>query len=145
MSGLPMTLWGEAVRHTVWLKNCTSTKALDGKSPLEATTSCCPDLSQLQEWGCHVWVHDANTSKLEPHAQEGCWLGFDDSLKGCWVYWPTTWSVSVKHNVYFVLPPALRFEGEHDDVDLDAPSDFATGKLHANVTPTPVEAPPPPE
>ena len=38
-SGLPMMLWGEAVRHTVWLKNCTSTRALEGITPLQAMTS----------------------------------------------------------------------------------------------------------
>ena len=33
-SGLPKSLWGEALRHAVWLKNRTGTRALDGKTPL---------------------------------------------------------------------------------------------------------------
>ncbi len=32
-SGLPKSLWGEALRHAVWLKNRTGTRALDGKRP----------------------------------------------------------------------------------------------------------------
>ena len=68
MSGLPMTLWGEAVRHTVWLKNHTSTRALEGITPLQAVTSKQPDLSQIQEWGCAVWVHTVGALKLEPRA-----------------------------------------------------------------------------
>ena len=35
-SGLPRTLWGEALRHANWLKNRTATRALDGKTPFEA-------------------------------------------------------------------------------------------------------------
>ena len=35
-SGLPKFLWGEAINHAVYLKNCTGTKALDGKTPYKA-------------------------------------------------------------------------------------------------------------
>jgi hypothetical protein len=49
-SKLPKGLWGEALQHTTWLKNCTSTKALDNKTPHEALTSFKPDLSNLKEW-----------------------------------------------------------------------------------------------
>src|SRR5258707_2041941 len=68
-SGLPMSLWGEAVRHAVWLKNRTSTKALKGKTPLEAARTCRPNLSMIREWGCKVWVHDDRGSKLQPCAR----------------------------------------------------------------------------
>ena len=44
-SKLPRPLWGEAVRHAVWLKNRTPTKALEGGTPLEAATGKVPDLS----------------------------------------------------------------------------------------------------
>jgi transposase InsO family protein len=30
-SGMPQNLWGEALRHLTWLKNCTSTRALSGR------------------------------------------------------------------------------------------------------------------
>jgi len=44
-SGLPKFLWGEAARHTVWLKNRTPTKVLAGKTPYEAALGQMPDLS----------------------------------------------------------------------------------------------------
>jgi len=53
-SRLPCTLWGEAVRHAVWLKNQTPTKALDGSTPLEAETGKKPNLSRLCVWGSKV-------------------------------------------------------------------------------------------
>ena len=34
-SGLPKSLWGEALAHAIWLKNHTSMKALNGHTPLE--------------------------------------------------------------------------------------------------------------
>jgi transposase InsO family protein len=76
-SGLPKFLWSEAVRHAVWLKNRTSTKALDGRTPFEALTGQKPDLSNLHLWGCQVWVHDASNSKLESRAKAGNWVGYE--------------------------------------------------------------------
>jgi hypothetical protein len=73
-SGLPKFLWGEAVRHAVWLKNHTSTKALQGLTPYEALTGNKPDLTDLRIWGCQVWVHDSTGSKLDSRAKEGYWV-----------------------------------------------------------------------
>ena len=47
-SGLPKSLWGEALRHAVWLKNRTATRALDGKEAFEALYSRPPGLSTLR-------------------------------------------------------------------------------------------------
>jgi len=33
MAGFPQNMWGEALRHSTWLKNHTSTWALGGKTP----------------------------------------------------------------------------------------------------------------
>src|SRR5204862_5084284 len=59
-SSLPKYLWSEAVRHAIWLKNHSSTKALKDRTPYEALTSQKPDLSSLPLWGTEVWVHDAS-------------------------------------------------------------------------------------
>jgi hypothetical protein len=64
-SGLPKSLWGEALRHMAWLKNRTATRALDGKTPYKAMYGQSPDLSDLWRWGCATWVHDADGSKLD--------------------------------------------------------------------------------
>ena len=76
-SGLPKFLWGEALRHATWLKNRTATRALDGRTLYQALFGRIPDLSALQPWGTTVWVHDADGTKLDTHAREGRWLGFD--------------------------------------------------------------------
>lgn len=81
-SGLTKFLWAEAIRHAVWLKNCTSTKALNGRTPHEVVYGKKPNLSGLHEWGSRVWVHDNTSSKLDGRAKEGHWMGFDDESKG---------------------------------------------------------------
>ena len=55
-SELPRFLWGEAARHVVWLMNRTSTKAVDGMTPYEATFGKKPDLRNVHEWGERVWI-----------------------------------------------------------------------------------------
>jgi hypothetical protein len=57
-AGLPRYLWGKALLHVAYLKNRTSTKALKGHTPYEAINGRPPDLHNLPEWGCKVWVHD---------------------------------------------------------------------------------------
>ena len=83
-SRLPRSLWGEAVRHAVWLKNRTPTKVLDGATPLEAATGKVPDLSRVRPWGSHVWVRVEAGDKLGGCVVEGYWVGIDDgSMNGC--------------------------------------------------------------
>ena len=146
-SGLPKSLWGEAVRHAVWLKNRTSTKALDGKTPFEAVHGEKPDLSDLHEWGCRVWVHDASQSKLDSRALEGRWLGFDEQSKGHRVYWPEKRSVTVERSVkfegsaplVFVDDTSLEGEGETPDkLPVSTPSQPVSGTSETPAGPPPI-------
>ena len=114
-SGLPRSLWGEAVRHAIWLKNRTPTKALDGGTPLEAATGKKPDLTNVRAWGSRILVRVEGGSKLEGRAVEGRWVGIDEaSTNGCRVYWPDRRTVTVKRNVYWDTSDAesLSREGE---------------------------------
>jgi len=95
-SGLPKSLWGEALQHVTWLKNRTATRALDGKTPFEALYGQPPDLSTLRCWGCTVLVHDANGSKLNVCTHEGRWLGFDVDAQAHRVFWPGPGNVTVE-------------------------------------------------
>jgi hypothetical protein len=87
-SGLPLFLWGEALLHAVWLRNRTSTRALDGMMPYEAVNGNIPDLSDLSEWGCNVWVHDRKTGKIMTRTKAARWVGYDLHSNGHRIYWP---------------------------------------------------------
>ena len=42
------------MNHATWLKNRTSTKALDGKTPFEAVHGEAPNLARLPVLGAHI-------------------------------------------------------------------------------------------
>jgi hypothetical protein len=111
-------LWGEAVRHAVWLKNRTPTKALDGGTLLEAATGKKPDLCNARPWGSKVWVRIEAGDKLGSQVVEGRWMGVDNgSANGCRVYWPARRLVTVERNIYWspVVAKSLACEGEEDE------------------------------
>ncbi|THH01090.1 hypothetical protein EW026_g1530 [Hermanssonia centrifuga] len=101
-SGLPKFLWGEAAMHACYLKNRTSTRALEGTTPHEAFLGGKPDISNLHPWGCKVFIHNTNRSKLDPQALEGRWVGFDEQSKAHRIYWPSRRSVTVERSVRFM-------------------------------------------
>jgi hypothetical protein len=120
-SGLILSLWGEALMHSVWLKNRTSTKALDGKTPYEAMHKTTPDLSNLPEWGCHVWIHDCSTGKLSTCAKPARWIGYDQHSNGHRIFWPEKRNVSVERSIRFstaglpvIMVDTVELEGEGD-------------------------------
>jgi len=53
---LPKFLWAESVQHVTWLKNHTSTHALNGKTPFEMLHKEKPNLENLPKWGIQVFV-----------------------------------------------------------------------------------------
>jgi hypothetical protein len=50
-SGMPQNLWGEALRHSTWLKNRTSTWALGGKTPWQVVYGMPLNLMGLKRFG----------------------------------------------------------------------------------------------
>ena len=55
----------------VWLMNCTSTKAVDGKTLFEATFGKNLDLRDIHEWGEIVWIQIESGTKLGGCVHEG--------------------------------------------------------------------------
>ena len=128
-SGLPASLWGEALKHTVWIRNQSPTKALDGMTPYEALYGKKPSLKGAREWGSLCWV-TKKTSKVHERAEEGWWIGFDDLSKGHRIYWPTRRTISVEYNINFMPapdPPLLKGEIENTDFNFDGFDDPHTG------------------
>ena len=54
---LPMHLWDEATRTTVYVQNRLSHSALGFKTPEEMYTGKKPEVSHLKIFGCPVYVH----------------------------------------------------------------------------------------
>ena len=138
-SGLPKSLWGEALRQATWLKNWTATWALDGKTPFKALYGRPPNLSTLRTWGTPMLVHNASRSKLNVRAREACWIRLDVDTKAHRVFWPSMGNVTVERNVYFGASASL--EGEEDD--LPGKSSEQTADPPTPTSSTPIDQPDP--
>jgi len=143
-SGLPKSLWGKVLYHAVWLKNRTTTRALDGRTPFEALYSCPPNLSCLRSWGCHVWVHNPDRSKLDVRAREARWLGFDVDARAHRVFWPGPGNVTVECNIYFRTSALSEGEETHIPALRGKQSDAPTTPTTSSMPTLPVSAPPAP-
>ena len=124
-SALPKFLWAEAVTHAVYLKNRTSTRALDNKTPYEMLYDNKPDLAHLPEWGVKVWVHDNTGTKLDARSQVGYWVGYEEASNAHRIYWPGKRTVSVERSVKFDIQDVrvdrtVPLEGEQSTVERPA-------------------------
>ena len=71
-----------SIRHAVWLKNRTSTHALNGKTPYEILHGKPPSLAGLLEWGTQAHVLNQDVRKLSARSEEGCWVGYSGESQG---------------------------------------------------------------
>jgi hypothetical protein len=150
-AGLPKNLWGEATLFAVWLKNCTSTKALGQVTPFKWLNKYKPNFKDVPEWGQHIWVHTPGNSKLEVRGTEACWVGYDeDSTHAHRIYWPNKHRVSVECDVKFA-PLALTVQALSVSLQIDSaplPTAIPTSTqptpqpaLTISVPPTPISTP----
>ena len=134
-AGLPKNLWAEAICFSVWLKNCTLTKALRNITPFERLYGQKPNFARVLEWGQQVWVHNSAGSKLDTCRLQAQWVGYDaDSTHAHCIYWPGKNTVSVEHDVKFV-PPTITIN--------TLPPSYASTMAPAQALPAPPPVPAP--
>ena len=142
-------LWGEATHPTVWLKNHTPMKVLEGDmTPYKVAYGKKPNLHGVHEWGSHCCVRNKLAAKLGGQVSEGIWVGLDKKSKGAPVYWLGCCTVTAECNIYFDKSAATcHLEGK-DLVIVEAPPAPITLSSTVNCAPTPVAPamclPPPP-
>ena len=76
-------LWGEAVRHSVYLLNRLPTKAMGDKTPFEGWYGRKPNLGYLKVFGCttHVRIAGSHLKKLDDRSKPMVYLGVDEGCK----------------------------------------------------------------
>jgi hypothetical protein len=97
----PKTLWGEAMKHVVWLMNRTGSRTLNDRTPFETARGHAPLLTDIREWYCEIWVHVPNAGKLDRQASKARFIGYDGETKGYRVWWPGKNCISVERNIVF--------------------------------------------
>ena len=135
-SQLPKFLWGEAVKHAVWSKNQTSTRALGGKTPYEVYYRMRPNLRGLPEFGFKVWVHTPEGSKLDGRSVVEQWVGFDEESSGHCIYSPEKQTVSIQC--------LIKFDPDEMDVYLshNVPLEGEKAKIEQSIVPSSLVQPP---
>ena len=94
-----------AVLYAAYVRNRTHTKAVTGKTPYETWTNERPNVSHLCEFGVPVWilwqgVHQGY--KMESHAQQNQFMGFNDSSKSVKYYKAETRKILISRNFQFL-------------------------------------------
>ena len=86
-----------------------------------------PYLGGIHEFGTAAYAKDLKAGKLDTHAQQGYFVGYDSESKGFRIYWPTKRSITVERNIVFngnniqekensTFMIGVRSEGEKDKV-----------------------------
>jgi len=81
--GLPMFLWAEACRTTVYIQNMSPHTILGKLTPEEVYTGTRPDVSHLHIFGsiCYCHVPSKKRTKLDPTTYKGILVGYNEASK----------------------------------------------------------------
>jgi hypothetical protein len=106
-AALPQFLWPYAVQHAIYLLNRRPTRALAGKTPLEAWSGAVPDLTRLRIFGCNAFVRAEGANKRALTAGwRGRYLGHSQRAPGAFlVYNESTRQIITTRNVTFLETP----------------------------------------
>ena len=85
---LPMFLWEEASRTTVYVQNRCPHKIVKNMTLKEAFIGVKPEVGHLQIFGCPIYIHVPKEKriKLEPSGKEGTFVGYNGSSKAYKIY-----------------------------------------------------------
>jgi hypothetical protein len=89
-SSLPISLWMEAFKTTIYLLNKVPSKAIP-KTPFELWTGRKPSLRYMHVWGCPVEarIYNPHEKKLDLKTISGYFIGYLEKSKGYRFYCPT--------------------------------------------------------
>ncbi|KAL8101414.1 hypothetical protein AgCh_033340 [Apium graveolens] len=149
-SGLPAFMWGEAVRHSIYVLNHLPTRILKGRTPYEAWYGEKPDLSHVRIFGCTavMKVPSIHTKKLDDRGKLVVYLGKEPGTKRNRLYDPKTGEVHVSRDVVFQEDKFWSWEQEQVNevsfpgkyVEMSCPMDTGDG-TETEPEPTPLQSP----
>ena len=126
-SGLPLSLWGEALTHSVYTKNRIPCIALDNKFPHEVLTGEVPDLGYLQPFGspAHVFIPEERRKtggKLHARSVEGFLAGYGQQRNHYRFWIPSLHRVVISRDfkARVVLPPPEEITIDDSAVETEA-------------------------
>jgi hypothetical protein len=120
---LPMHLWAEAAKTTVYMQNKSLHKVLENKTPEEMFSREKPEVSHFRIFGCPVFFHvpREKRTKLDPSGQKGIFVGYSDTSKAYMIYIPghrkveISGDVTFNENATFSKSKQIRAEEVHEE------------------------------
>ena len=100
---LPLHLWAEAVRTTVYVQNRTAHRVLKNKTPEEVFSGKKPEVNHLRIFSCPVYIHipKEKRTKLDPSGKKGIFVGYSESSKDYKIYFPGFKKIYISRDVTF--------------------------------------------
>ena len=108
---LPMCLWAEATKTTLYVQNRLSHGALRFKTPEEMFSRKKPEVSHhLKIFGCPVFVHipKEKRTKLDPSGKKGIFVGYCEVSKSFRVYISGYHHIEIRKDVTFEEEATLK-------------------------------------
>jgi hypothetical protein len=107
---LPMHLWVEAARTTMYVQNILSHSALGFKTLEEMFSRNKPKVSHLNIFGCPVFLHilKERRTKLDPSGNKGIFVGYCEVSKALRIYIPGYHHIEINRDVTFDEYAALK-------------------------------------
>ena len=102
-SNFPKRFWAEALSTAVYLRNRSSTRAVEGQTPFEAWYGYKPDVSHPRVFGCLAYSHieKDERSKLDSKSRKCILLGYGSTVKGYRLYDMEKQRICHSRNVQF--------------------------------------------
>lgn len=100
---LSSMLWGEAIRHSVYVLNCLPTRVMSGVTPYEAWSGSKPNIGHIRVLGClaHMKLSSVHTTKLSDRRKLVINLEKEPGAKVYSLYDPENKSIHVSRDVVF--------------------------------------------
>ena len=100
---LPLFLWEEDSRTTVYVQNRCPHRILKNMTPEESFTGVKPKVGHLHIFGCPICIHvpKEKRTKLEPSGKKGTLVEYNESSKAYRIYIPGSKQIEVSRDVSF--------------------------------------------
>jgi hypothetical protein len=97
-SGLPASLWAEAVSYTTYFRNRVLSRT-SNITPFEHWNGGKPNVSDLRIFGARAFVRVPDTAKLDARSQEGIFVGRCNTQNASRVFIPDTRKIVFRKDV----------------------------------------------
>ncbi|XP_073816655.1 ecdysteroid phosphate phosphatase isoform X1 [Musca autumnalis] len=124
-SGLPQSIWSEALNTSVYIRNRCPTKVLQNKTPYECWYGRKPSVAHLRTFGCDVVALNKRKgkSKLLPKGEQLTFVGYAHQTKGYRLYNRNLKTITIARDVKFFENSFSNF-GIGDDGESESNDDW---------------------